>query len=122
MTVSTMLTKVTANVIESLVSALPNLVERIIMYGSYAREDYTDESDIDILVLLNCNKEDVKKYRSQVSRIASRIGLENDVEVSLLLRDSKTFEQGASYMPFYQNILTEGVSLYEQECNAAFEI
>lgn len=122
MTVSTMLTEVTANVIESLVSALPNLVERIIMYGSYAREDYTDESDIDILVLLNCNKEDVKKYRSQVSRIASRIGLENDVEVSLLLRDSKTFEQGASYMPFYQNILTEGVSLYEQECNAAFEI
>lgn len=122
MTVSTMLTKVTANVIESLVSALPNLVERIIMYGSYAREDYTDESDIDILVLLNCNKEDVKKYRSQVSRIASRIGLENDVEVSLLLRDSKTFEQGVSYMPFYQNILTEGVSLYEQECNAAFEI
>lgn len=29
-------------------------LNKIILYGSYARGDYTDESDIDIMIVLNC--------------------------------------------------------------------
>ena len=53
------------------------------------------------------------KYRKQISRLSSRIGLKNDVEVSLLLRDRETFEKQGDTLPFYKNVKKEGVALYE---------
>ena len=88
------------------------ILERGAVYGSYARGDYTSESDIDIMIVLRCDKDKVKSYRKQVSRLASRIGLENDVEVSLLLRDKESFEAGQKILPFYQNVTREGVTIY----------
>ncbi|MCM1125823.1 MAG: hypothetical protein NC429_05070 [Lachnospiraceae bacterium] len=64
------------------------------------------------MIIMNCNKEKVCSYRKQISRVASRIGLENDIEVSLLLRDRDTFEQGEDVLPFYKNIQREGIALY----------
>jgi hypothetical protein len=40
------------------------------------------------------------------------VGLKNDVEVSLLLRDRETVERGIQILPFYQNIIAEGVDIY----------
>ncbi|MDD6135663.1 MAG: nucleotidyltransferase domain-containing protein [Lachnospiraceae bacterium] len=55
------------------------------LYGSYARGDYTSESDIDIMIVLRCEKDKVKSYKKQGNRVASKIGSENDVEASFLL-------------------------------------
>jgi predicted nucleotidyltransferase len=46
-----------------MVSALlqDNLVE-IILYGSCARGDYTNDSDIDIALITKCDRMEVKKY------------------------------------------------------------
>jgi hypothetical protein len=41
------------------------------------------------------------------------VGLKNDVEVSLLLRDRETVERGIQILPFYQNIIAEGVDIYD---------
>ena len=38
-------------------------LNKIILYGSYARGDYTDESDIDIMIVLNCEPGEIKKLR-----------------------------------------------------------
>jgi predicted nucleotidyltransferase len=34
------------------------------LYGSCARGDYSDESDIDILVLTRCNRIEMKKFQN----------------------------------------------------------
>lgn len=39
-------------------------LNKIILYGSYARGDNTEESDIDIMIVLNCDIDKVKKLRS----------------------------------------------------------
>jgi hypothetical protein len=54
----------------------------------------------------------VSQYRKQISRVASRVGLKNDIEVSLLLRDRKTVEKGIQLLPFYKNIMAEGIDIY----------
>ena len=36
-------------------------LNKIILYGSYARGDNTDESDIDIMIVLNCEAGEIKK-------------------------------------------------------------
>lgn len=87
-------------------------IYKIVLFGSCARGDYDSESDIDIMIIMNCRKEKILRYRKQVSKIASRIGLKNDIEVSMLLRDRDTFEQNESILPFYKNIQREGVALY----------
>ena len=89
-----------------------NKLNRIILYGSYARGDNTDESDIDIMIVLNCDSDEVKKLRSMTSEMASDISLEQGVFVSIHLRDKKHFENNIDFLPFYQNIAREGVAVY----------
>lgn len=106
------LTIVTNEVVEQALKLLADDIYKIYLYGSYARGDFTSESDIDIMIILHCDKEKVRNYRKQISIMASRIGLENDIELSLLLRDKKSFEEGQVVLPFYRNIVNEGVAIY----------
>lgn len=103
---------VTKEVIDKVLELLNDDVYKIYLYGSYARGDFTVESDVDIMILLNCDKDKVKSYRKQISVLASRIGLKNDIEVSLLLRDNESFEQNQEILPFYRNVIKDGVKLY----------
>lgn len=87
-------------------------IKSIILYGSYARGDFNLESDVDIMILLNCEQSEITKRRKEISRIASRIGLKNDIMVSLLVRNWADYEKQMEYQPFYQNIEREGVKIY----------
>lgn len=103
---------ITTEVNEELVKLFGSKIERIILYGSYARGDFNLESDIDIMVLLNCDPEEIKENRKAISRVASRIGLRNDIMVSLLARNCYEYESRMKYEPFYQNIEKEGRKIY----------
>lgn len=87
-------------------------LNRIILYGSYARGDNTEESDIDIMIILNCNADEIKKMRGLTSEMMSNISLEQEVFLSVLLRDKKHFEDNIDFLPFYQNIKREGIAVY----------
>lgn len=103
---------ITAKIIDEAKKLLKEDIYKIVLYGSYARGDFTSESDMDIMIILNCGKEKISTYRKPISKVASRIGLENDIEISLLLRDKGMFEQAEEVLPFYKNIQKEGVALY----------
>lgn len=87
-------------------------LHRIILFGSYARGDNTEESDIDIMIVSNCETDDIKKLRSLTAEMASDISLEQEVFLSVLLRDKKHFENNLDFLPFYQNIAREGIMVY----------
>ena len=48
-------------VVNSVNAAMPGIVEQIILYGSYARGDYSPESDLDIMLLMNCKRNTILK-------------------------------------------------------------
>lgn len=104
--------RITTEIVDEVLGILKDTVYKIVLYGSYARGDFSLESDMDIMIILDCDREQVKGYRRQISRLASRIGMKNDIEISLLLRDKETFEQGKKVLPFYMNVEKEGVDLY----------
>ena len=45
---------------------IDNGVSDIILYGSYARGDFDNESDIDIAVIVDNDRLDLKKYRKDI--------------------------------------------------------
>lgn len=87
-------------------------LNKIILYGSYARGDFTEESDVDIMIVLNCDAEEVKKLRSLTAEMASDISLESEVFLSILLREKSHFEKGRMFVPFYRNVESEGITIY----------
>jgi predicted nucleotidyltransferase len=84
-----------------------NLVE-IILYGSRARGDFDQDSDIDILCVMKKN-----------SNLADTIGKSSDLTASLSLKHditiSRIFVKKSDYetmrYPFFMNVRREGVLL-----------
>lgn len=87
-------------------------LDQIILYGSYARGDYTEDSDIDIMILLDCDKDEVEKLRDETYEMANDISLDEDVFLSILLRDKEHFRENQDFLPFYRNVVREGISVY----------
>ena len=86
-------------------------LEAVILYGSYARGDYDEESDIDIMALVDFDKAELAKYRRKVSEFACDIDIEYDVLLSVKLQDKVTFEKYKSALPYYINVAREGVEI-----------
>ena len=42
-------------------------LKSVILYGSYARGDYREDSDIDIMILLDLSDIDIKQYRHELA-------------------------------------------------------
>jgi predicted nucleotidyltransferase len=79
------------------------------LYGSYARGDYNNESDIDIMVLVDRDKYELMKYRRSVISFLRPIEFEHEILVSVHLQDIDTFNNWRDDLPFYINVIKEGV-------------
>ncbi len=79
------------------------------LYGSYARGDYHAESDIDILLTVDMSPEDICNYRRAVAEVTSDLSLKHDVTISVAVKAKQQFEKYAKDLPYYQNVLREGI-------------
>lgn len=86
-------------------------LRNVLLYGSYARGDQTPDSDIDVMALVDVPKEELSAYRRIVSDFSSEIDLQYDVLLSVKLQDTETFERYRNVLPFYKNVLREGVNV-----------
>lgn len=107
-----LISKIGNEITSRLIDTYGKKIKSIILYGSYARGDNNEDSDMDIMVLFDCPHDEVIGYRKDISKIASRIGLENDILVSIVFRDLDSFNNGYNSLPFYQNVVKEGQTLY----------
>jgi len=104
--------KVSNEVVSGVKNIFGEKLKKVILYGSYARDDYDNESDIDIMVLADIERESVRKYRPQILRISNDVGLENDIFVQVMLNSEKYFLVNMPVSNFYRNVINEGKVLY----------
>ena len=93
--------------LERIVRILRHLgVQRIILFGSVARENITAWSDLDLMVVLDSDLPFVKRLGLLYERIQPRVGLD------LLAYTPQEFEN-LHERPFMRQALREGRVLYE---------
>ncbi len=79
-------------------------VKKIILYGSYARGDYNNSSDIDILVLTDYNPNEFYSILKMLSNMTYDIELNNDVILIPLINNIKNYNSAIDEIPFFTNI------------------
>lgn len=84
-------------------------LKKIIVYGSYARGDYQEHSDVDVMVLVDLSEKEIKKTENDVYDIAFEIEMNTGIDISPIIKNEAQYEYWADTLPFYRNVREEGV-------------
>ncbi len=90
---------------------LGNSLDSVIVYGSYARGDYSEFSDIDVMLLVSLGDEDIKKISDQISDLAFDFMMKYGVDISPVITNTDHFNYWVDNLPYYRNVRDEGVEL-----------
>lgn len=105
----TQLNKIISQIVEAYRDIYGQAIKNIVMYGSFARGDFDDESDIDFAAIVEGERQELQKQLEKVWDKASDIGLEYDAVVSPVVIPNDEFIQYKDKLPYYQNIDKEGI-------------
>lgn len=84
-------------------------LKRVILYGSCARGDFSSDSDIDVMILLDIPQEDLSVARRKVMDAADKLDWDYDVVLTPVVQTYQNFDRYRKASVFYQNIEKEGV-------------
>lgn len=83
------------------------------LFGSYARGDYTEKSDVDLLLVLDIPTEQISQYDEALCEVTYEFSIRYNVNLSPITINKQHFQKWMTVYPLYINICREGVILYE---------
>ena len=86
-------------------------LQDMILYGSYARGDNTDESDIDVMLIVDISPDDELNSAIQLSDSVVDLNLEFDVVLSPLVESKEKYEKYKNINPLFANVEKEGIRI-----------
>lgn len=99
------------DLINGILDALSEQVVSIIVYGSVARDTYTEESDVDVAIILKSPLD--AKSEDKLSDFVVDLNLKYDKVFSVIDIEEDTFEKWGTVSPFYRNVKKEGIVLWK---------
>ena len=113
-------TELNRDVIEKIKTETPDLIRefmrsdlvKMILYGSCARGDIKEHSDVDIALLVKGDRTDSWKYSNKIDEVATELALKYFAVVNFVLLPYDEFEEKKSWYGYFKNIDKEGIKLY----------
>lgn len=96
-------------------SIMGDSLKQMILYGSYARGDYRDNSDMDIMVLTELTDDRIIQIEDEIFDAAYDIELKYGVPISVNIKNERHFKNWVNSLPYYSNIQKEGIIIASKE-------
>lgn len=84
-------------------------LSKIVMYGSYARGDFAENSDIDLMILVETPEEELRILAERVSDRAFDYLMKYGITISPVIKNEEHFNYWVDNLPYYRNVRDEGV-------------
>jgi uncharacterized protein len=100
--------------LEGITQKIPSLypmINKIILYGSKARGDFIDESDVDILFIADYPVTRAMKF--ELYDIIYELQIKYDVVISAIFSSASDFQSASK--PLLRQIHMEGITLWSRE-------
>ncbi|MBO6154866.1 MAG: nucleotidyltransferase domain-containing protein [Lachnospiraceae bacterium] len=88
-----------------------NKVEKIVLYGSYARCEETSDSDVDIAIILK--EGHTEQMHDKMIDLIVDYELDLGVTLSVVPIEYDNYVEWENTLPFYRNIEKEGIVLWK---------
>ena len=85
---------------------------KIVLYGSCARGDYTQDSDIDIALITRCGRMEAKKYDDGLDEISVQLAMKYFAVVNFVCLPYDEFLEKEKWYLYFRNIVKDGEVLY----------
>lgn len=105
------LTEILAEYCNGLNDILGEKLKQVILYGSVCRNENTEYSDIDIMLLVDLSTSEIKNIYEEICDYTYEIDLKYDVLISPIIENINIYNERIKYIPFYKNVNKEGVIL-----------
>lgn len=86
-------------------------LSKIILYGSYARGEQRDNSDVDFMILTTLTEDEIEKIEPILYDLAFEFELTYFIDISVIVKNEEHYHYWLGALPFYNNIEREGVVL-----------
>ena len=86
-------------------------VVQILLYGSYARGDYDENSDVDIAAIVRGDREELQEKLKHIWERSQELELEYETILSPVVIPYDEYKEYKEALPYYRNIENEGIEL-----------
>lgn len=91
---------------------LGDKLKKVILYGSFARGDYHNESDIDFAAVADIDITEINKFHSDFVNAELDLSLKYNIDVSILIISKSHLTRYGDVMDYYDNMIKEGKVIY----------
>lgn len=81
----------------------------VLVYGSYARGEYTENSDVDVMILVKTPENEIRNYTDQIADCAFEYLMKYGIDISPVVKNEEHFNYWVENLPYYRNVKEEGV-------------
>jgi len=80
--------------LQDLKRILGEKLAKVIVYGSYARGDYRDNSDVDIMILVKMSDEEIRTVKNDIYDLAFDVEMSTGIELSPVIKTKSSMNIG----------------------------
>jgi predicted nucleotidyltransferase len=84
----------------------------VTLFGSYARGDFTEDSDIDVFLIVDASEDALREYSDALCDFTATMNVENGVDLAPIVVSRKSYRYWRNVHPLYQEIRQDGVVIY----------
>jgi len=88
-----------------------SVIAEVVLYGSYARGQESDESDVDMALVLKANQ--TEDQYDRMTDVVVDYQLDLGITLSVIPINQSEFLEWKTTLPFYKNIAKEGIVLWK---------